>query len=66
MKLTVKTLKGNKFEVEVDDSKLVSDVKTIIVRITFLLLAFRLFVCLFVFVFSFAYLFCLFVCVVSF
>lgn len=30
MKLTVKTLKGNKFEVEVDDSKLVSDVKTII------------------------------------
>lgn len=62
MKLTVKTLKGNKFEVEVDDSKLVSDVKTIIVRITFLLLAFRLFV----FVFSFAYLFCLFVCVVSF
>lgn len=32
MKLTVKTLKGNKFEIEVDDSKTVAEVKTVIVR----------------------------------
>lgn len=32
MKLTVKTLKGGKFEVEVDESKTVAEVKGIIVR----------------------------------
>lgn len=33
MKLTVKTLKGAKFEVEVDESQTVQDAKSAIVRI---------------------------------